>query len=270
MNVEGVAVERRRGRRVLSSMHAAFSFGGMTGAGLGGLAAAAGLDAEVHLAVVAGADAGRRGGGGHGAARAAPRRAEGPRRSCGPTARLALLGAVAFCVLLAEGSVTDWSAVYLNEGTGASEGLAAAGLAVFSLTMAIGRLAGDRTAERFSAPVGDPGGHAAGRGGPGAGAGRGRAGRGHRRLRAHGHRPVGVLPAGGGGVGARLGQRRGGLDRAGLGRGLRGPDGRAGHDRAAVRRGRAAPGAAAGGGAGRWWPRRWPAPPARDDSRSAS
>ena len=56
-------------------------------------------------------------------------------------------------MLLAEGSVTDWSAVYLNEGTGASEGLAAAGLAVFSLTMAIGRLAGDRTAERFSAPV---------------------------------------------------------------------------------------------------------------------
>ena len=70
-----------------------------------------------------------------------------------PDRRLALLGAVAFCVLLAEGSVTDWSAVYLNEGAGASEGLAAAGLAVFSLTMALGRLAGDPVAERWSAPV---------------------------------------------------------------------------------------------------------------------
>ncbi len=39
-----------------------------------------------------------------------------------PSRRLALLGAMAFCVLLAEGSVTDWSAVYLNEGAGASEG----------------------------------------------------------------------------------------------------------------------------------------------------
>ncbi|HEX5911105.1 MAG TPA: MFS transporter [Thermoleophilaceae bacterium] len=152
MNVEGVAVERRRGRRVLSSMHAAFSFGGMTGAGLGGLAAAAGLDAEVHLAVVAGLMLV----GGAVAATGLP--APRPDRSRArafvrPDRRLALLGAVAFCVLLAEGSVTDWSAVYLNEGTGASEGLAAAGLSVFSLTMAIGRLAGDRTAERFSAPA---------------------------------------------------------------------------------------------------------------------
>ena len=53
INVEGVAVERRERRRVLSSMHAAFSFGGMTGAGVGGLAAAAGLDPELHLAVIA-------------------------------------------------------------------------------------------------------------------------------------------------------------------------------------------------------------------------
>ena len=152
MNVEGVAVERRRGRRVLSSMHAAFSFGGMTGAGLGGLAAAAGLDAEVHLAVVAGLMLA----GGAVAATGLPAPLPDRKKARAfvrPDRRLALLGAVAFCVLLAEGSVTDWSAVYLNEGTGASEGLAAAGLAVFSLTMAIGRLAGDRTAERFSAPV---------------------------------------------------------------------------------------------------------------------
>jgi len=152
MNVEGVAVERRLGRRVLSSMHAAFSFGGMTGAGLGGVAAAAGLEAEPHLAIVAGLMLA----GGAVAARGLPApRAE--RRTAKsfvrPTRRLALLGAVAFCVLLAEGSVTDWSAVYLNEGTGASEGLAAAGLSVFSLTMAFGRLAGDRVAEALTAPV---------------------------------------------------------------------------------------------------------------------
>lgn len=152
MNVEGVAVERRRGHRVLSSMHAAFSFGGMTGAGVGGLAAAAGLDAEVHLAVVAAVMLA--GGAVAAIGLPAPRPEEGRGRSfVRPTRRLALLGAVAFCVLLAEGSVTDWSAVYLNDGTGASEGLAAAGLAVFSLTMAIGRLGGDAVAERLSAGV---------------------------------------------------------------------------------------------------------------------
>ena len=41
INVMGVEVERSRGRRMLSSMHAAFSFGVMTGAGGGALAAAA-------------------------------------------------------------------------------------------------------------------------------------------------------------------------------------------------------------------------------------
>jgi predicted MFS family arabinose efflux permease len=61
-----------------------------------------------------------------------------------PTKGLAALGALAFCVLLAEGSVADWSAVYLRESVGTSEAVAAAGLAGFSLTMAIGRLAGDR------------------------------------------------------------------------------------------------------------------------------
>ena len=66
-----------------------------------------------------------------------------------PSGVLLALGAAAFCVLLAEGSVTDWSAVFLNGEAGASEALAAAGLTVFSLAMALGRLAGDGLAERF-------------------------------------------------------------------------------------------------------------------------
>lgn len=45
-----------------------------------------------------------------------------------------------FCVLLAEGSVTDWSAIYLSSVVGTGPGLAAAGLIVFSLTMMLGRL----------------------------------------------------------------------------------------------------------------------------------
>ena len=52
-------------------------------------------------------------------------------------------------MLLAEGSVTDWSAVYLNDEAGASEALAAGGLTAFSLAMAVGRLSGDRLAERL-------------------------------------------------------------------------------------------------------------------------
>ena len=61
INVMGVEVERARGRRVLSSMHAAFSFGAMAGAGAGALAAAAGVGPGQHLLVVAAVRGGGRG-----------------------------------------------------------------------------------------------------------------------------------------------------------------------------------------------------------------
>ena len=61
-----------------------------------------------------------------------------------PSRALALVGAFAFCVLLTEGAINDWSAIYIEGELDASESTAAAGLAAFSLTMGIGRLFGDR------------------------------------------------------------------------------------------------------------------------------
>jgi MFS family permease len=148
MNAQGIAVERRSPRRVYASFHAALSFGAVAGAAGSGAIAAAGVSPELHLAALgavlataayvasrgllpAGLDAVP-----HGPALAPPSRA------------LAALGIVAFCVLLAEGAVFDWSAVYLRT-LDASEAMAAAGLAAFSLTMGLGRLTGDRLADRF-------------------------------------------------------------------------------------------------------------------------
>lgn len=54
MNAQGVTVERRLGRPILSSLHADFSFGGFAGAGLGGLAAALGVAPLPHVAGHAG------------------------------------------------------------------------------------------------------------------------------------------------------------------------------------------------------------------------
>lgn len=152
MNVEGAAVERRGDRRVLASMHAAFSFGVMAGAAVGGLAAAADIDVRAHLVVVAAALLGGAVVASTGLPRATPD-AAGGRSFARPTRTLLAFGLVAFCVLLAEGSVTDWSAIYLNDTVGTSEGLAAGGLAVFSACMAVGRLAGDGMAERFGTVV---------------------------------------------------------------------------------------------------------------------
>jgi fucose permease len=66
-----------------------------------------------------------------------------------PTRALAGLGIISFCVLLGEGAMADWSAVYLNGTLGTGPGLAAAGYATFSVAMAAGRLLGDRITARF-------------------------------------------------------------------------------------------------------------------------
>jgi hypothetical protein len=132
----------------MSSFHAAFSFGGLAGAASGGLVASAGVGVAPHLlgmaalsaiaAVLvfgallpAGADRGERG---------APAFAR-------PTRALVGLGIISFCVLLGEGAMADWSAVYLRNDLETGPGFAAAGYAAFSLTMATGRLFGDWLAE---------------------------------------------------------------------------------------------------------------------------
>jgi MFS family permease len=146
MNVAGAEVERRSPRRMFSSLHAAFSFGGMTGAALGGLVAGADVPVEAHLlaagvlgaAIVLTATRWMLPGAGH----AGPAFAR-------PTRALAAVGVIAFCALLAEGSVSDWSAIYIDREMAASAVVAAAGLTAFQFCMGVGRLSADPLAERF-------------------------------------------------------------------------------------------------------------------------
>ena len=149
MNVHGLAVERRLGRPILATLHAAFSFGVLAAATAGGLVASAGVGVQAHMAgatvvaICVALIATR-----HLLPSDVDAAPEGP-LIARPTRALAVVGLFAFCVLLSEGAVNDWAAVYLKGDLGAEEGLAAAGLAAFSLTMGFGRLMGDRLAERL-------------------------------------------------------------------------------------------------------------------------
>jgi MFS family permease len=62
---------------------------------------------------------------------------------------IAILGLLALCGQLGEGAAGDWSAVYLHVNLHSSAGAATIGLAAFSITMAAGRMVGDRLAGRF-------------------------------------------------------------------------------------------------------------------------
>ena len=64
-------------------------------------------------------------------------------------ATLLVLSAIAFCIFLSEGAIADWTAVYLRQVLGATAGVAAAGYAAFSASMAVFRLSGDAIAARL-------------------------------------------------------------------------------------------------------------------------
>jgi MFS family permease len=103
-NAQGLALERLYGRSILSSFHAAFSSGGLAGAGLGAIAAGTGIGSRTHFGVLAlavalaGLAAGQR----LLLPEADDRR---PRQTLvRPPRVLLVLGAAAFFTLLAEGA----------------------------------------------------------------------------------------------------------------------------------------------------------------------
>lgn len=144
MNAHGIVVEKRRGRPIMSSLHALYSLGGLLGAGSATLVLRAGIAPEAHLVAAAGL-------GLVVVLGAARFLLPGPEPHAGrghafalPSGPLVIFGWIAFFVMMAEGAMADWSAVYLRHTLAAAPGLAGAGFASFSLAMAAGRMTGDR------------------------------------------------------------------------------------------------------------------------------
>lgn len=150
MNLHGAVVERLGRSAVMSSFHAWFSVGTLAGAGLAALqlarvapyqnalsAAAICLligIAAAWLVLPASADRGT----------------QGDPMFALPRGPVAILGIMAFFSLMAEGSVYDWSAVWITETLQRTPEEAAAVFAAFAAGMVAGRFAGDRLRERFS------------------------------------------------------------------------------------------------------------------------
>jgi MFS family permease len=147
MNAQGMELERRYRRPVLSGLHAGHPFGLVVGGLLGSAAAAGGLAVQAHLAAVAGV------GLAGGIAATFPLVAEPvpPRgRSLArPGGALLGLGLIAFCAFLLDGAAYNWSAVHMSSVHGAGAGLAAGAFTLFSLALAVGRLFGDRLVARL-------------------------------------------------------------------------------------------------------------------------
>lgn len=66
-----------------------------------------------------------------------------------PKGIVLFIGFLCFIVFLAEGSILDWSAVFLTSLRGVEFSYAGLGYSLFSVTMMIGRLTGDRIVSKF-------------------------------------------------------------------------------------------------------------------------
>lgn len=148
INTQGVELERRFGRSVITSMHALFSFGLAFGAFISAQLTAVPVLLHFSVAAVGMVVAWlviipgflreeRTGKTGGTPAFSLPHRA------------LWLLGFVGFCGAVAEGGLVDWSTKYLRDVVAVEAATAAYGLTAFSLMMTVGRLSGDWVVTRF-------------------------------------------------------------------------------------------------------------------------
>ncbi|SMQ14457.1 Cyanate permease [Streptomyces sp. Ag82_O1-12] len=152
--VELVAALRRP---VMPSFHAAFSLGGMVGAGLGGLVAGV-LSPTRHLLLLTLVGLLVTAAAGPTLLRHEPPTPPerdvptggAPRRLDGRTRALVIVfGLIAGCTAYGEGALADWGALHLEQDLNASAGAAAVGYSCFALAMTVGRLTGTTLLERL-------------------------------------------------------------------------------------------------------------------------
>ena len=126
MNACGARLELGYDRPILSSLHAGYSIAGLAGAGIGGILAWLGISPLPTFCDRRRADhprpAGRAAGGHPGGGARAEQPGDPPRRSLRQTVLIWVLGLVALCGQVGEGSAGDWSAVYLHVNLGSPAG----------------------------------------------------------------------------------------------------------------------------------------------------
>ncbi|MCO5991960.1 MFS transporter [Actinoallomurus rhizosphaericola] len=148
MNAQGSAVERSYGRPIMNGMHAGWCAGAISGGLIGSFSASAGLsfgETLVGGAIIALAPiivVGRTYIDDRAPASAGRGRARLP-------LVVYLIGALAFVAFMMEGTIADWSGLFLNRELGATQSVAALAYPLFEAAMLAGRLVGDRVRARL-------------------------------------------------------------------------------------------------------------------------
>ena len=152
INAHAAALENLAGKRVMSTFHAMWSIGGLTGGTFGGLLATVGVTIQIHAFIVgliiflvalttrnwflpAAAD----------------KHPIEKREKHKVPRKFLILGLLGLCGALGEGAASDWGGVLARDSYDASPFMSALPFIFFSFTMVVGRLSGDFLAHKFGA-----------------------------------------------------------------------------------------------------------------------
>jgi MFS family permease len=150
MNAQAVLIEKMYQKPIMTSFHALFSLGMMLGAGFGALFIRLGMDLLPHLYSITALGILLAW---YGTPRLIVDRLRDATAEGGsfqlPNRALLGMGLIAFCCMLGEGAMADWSTNYLEKIAQAPPAIAPLGLAAFSMAMMIARFLGDSARDRW-------------------------------------------------------------------------------------------------------------------------
>lgn len=143
MNAVAAATERKLQRNIMSTCHGMWSVGAMIGSGAGSILVGLRFGTWNHLASVSLVIVITLALFSKGLFAYHEDQKSGDKVLAWPNKSLVLLALMAFCMMVSEGGVADWSGVYMRDTLGANAYLTGIAYAGFALLMAIGRFAGD-------------------------------------------------------------------------------------------------------------------------------
>ncbi|MBX9652165.1 MFS transporter [bacterium] len=148
-NAQAVVIEERMGRSLMSGFHGLFSIGGLIGSAGVSILLAFGVPVLTCSIIVSIAIAMIVAWQSTYLLRCAEEGDQGDHHFVWPKGAVLFIGLLCFVSFLAEGAMLDWSAVFLKFSRGYEEGIAGLGYSVFSVSMAAGRMSGDKLNEYF-------------------------------------------------------------------------------------------------------------------------
>lgn len=148
-NAQSIGVQALYDRSIIARFHGIWSLAGFGGAALGSLMVSLGISPGWHFLIVGGLLIGMCIYAFPGSLPQQPHARQRRRLFALPDRALAKYGLISFAAMACEGAMYDWSGIYFRKAVGASGKIATLGFVVYMVSMTLGRLTGDKLANRF-------------------------------------------------------------------------------------------------------------------------